>query len=105
MQDVGIFYNHLVYFKAIWYSLWPFGIFYDHLVYFKAIWYILWPFCIFCDHLVYVKAIWYNLRPFGIFSPRFDTLYQVKSVFKCVGRWLRPGMPDGIFLNQKSQFG
>jgi hypothetical protein len=30
----------LVYFVAIWYSLWPFGIFCGHLVYFVAIWYI-----------------------------------------------------------------
>jgi hypothetical protein len=29
------------------------GIFYDHLVYFTAIGNILWPFGIFCDHLVY----------------------------------------------------
>jgi hypothetical protein len=26
MEDVGIFYGHLVYFMAIWYILWPFGI-------------------------------------------------------------------------------
>jgi hypothetical protein len=46
------------------------GIFYGHLVYFKAIWYILWPLvCIFCGHLVYFIVIWY------IF-PRFGTLYQ-----------------------------
>jgi hypothetical protein len=29
------------------------GIFYGHLVYFKAIWFILRPFCIFYGHLVY----------------------------------------------------
>jgi hypothetical protein len=28
MEDVGVFYVHLVYFMAIWYILWPFGIFY-----------------------------------------------------------------------------
>jgi hypothetical protein len=27
MEDVGIFYGHLVYFKAIWYFLWSFGTF------------------------------------------------------------------------------
>jgi hypothetical protein len=27
MEDVGIFYDHLVYLKVIWYFLWPFGIF------------------------------------------------------------------------------
>jgi hypothetical protein len=29
------------------------GIFYDHLVYFTAIENILWPFHIYCGHLVY----------------------------------------------------
>jgi hypothetical protein len=33
MEDVGIFYVYLVYFRS-------FGIFYGHLVYFLAIWYI-----------------------------------------------------------------
>jgi hypothetical protein len=32
MEDVGIFYGHLVYFTANWYILWPFGIFYGNLV-------------------------------------------------------------------------
>jgi hypothetical protein len=41
MEDVGIFYGYLVYFMAIWYSLWPSGIFCGFLVYFKVIWYIL----------------------------------------------------------------
>jgi hypothetical protein len=31
----------LVYFMAIWSTLWPSGIFYGFLVYFKVIWYIL----------------------------------------------------------------
>jgi hypothetical protein len=31
MEDVGIFYDHLVYFTAIWYIMWPFGIFYGYL--------------------------------------------------------------------------
>jgi hypothetical protein len=34
MEDVGIFYGHMVYFIAIWYILWPLGIFYGYLVYF-----------------------------------------------------------------------
>jgi hypothetical protein len=33
MEDVGIFYAPLVYFTAIWSSLWPFGIFDGYLVY------------------------------------------------------------------------
>jgi hypothetical protein len=32
MEDIGIFYGHLVYFTAIWYTLLPFGIFYGYLV-------------------------------------------------------------------------
>jgi hypothetical protein len=30
----------LIYFMAIWKSLWRFGIFYDHLVHFGFVWYI-----------------------------------------------------------------
>jgi hypothetical protein len=37
MEDVGIFYEHKVFFTAIW----NIGIFYRHLVYFIEIWYIL----------------------------------------------------------------
>jgi hypothetical protein len=33
MEDVGIFYGHLVYFKAIWSTLWPFGIYFTILEY------------------------------------------------------------------------
>jgi hypothetical protein len=52
---------------AIWNILGRFGIFYGHLVYFKAIWYrclmaicyILRPFRIYYGHLVYFMAIWY----------------------------------------------
>jgi hypothetical protein len=66
MEDVGIFYGHLVYIVAIWYILWPFGTYCGHLVYFVAIWNILWPFGIYCGHLVYIVDIWYILWPFGI---------------------------------------
>jgi hypothetical protein len=54
MEDIGIFYGHLVYFTAIWSILLPFGLFYCHLVYFTAIWSILLPFGI------------HTLWPFGI---------------------------------------
>jgi hypothetical protein len=33
IEDVGIFYVHLIHFTAIWYILWHFGIFYGYLVY------------------------------------------------------------------------
>jgi hypothetical protein len=39
------------------------GIFYDHLVYFTANGYILWQFGIFCGNLVYFS-------PFGYFGPK-----------------------------------
>jgi hypothetical protein len=34
MEDVGIFYGHLVNFPAIWHIAWPFGIFSPFLVHF-----------------------------------------------------------------------
>jgi hypothetical protein len=40
MENLGIFYDHLVYFTAIWSILRPLEIFYGHLVYFVLIWYI-----------------------------------------------------------------
>jgi hypothetical protein len=38
MVNVGIFYDHLEYFTAIWYNLWPIGVVCGHLVYFSPIW-------------------------------------------------------------------
>jgi hypothetical protein len=35
MVNVGIFYDHLKYFMAIWHNLWPFGIVSGHLLYFS----------------------------------------------------------------------
>jgi hypothetical protein len=35
MENLGIFYNHLVYFTVVGIMLWPFGIFCGHLVYFS----------------------------------------------------------------------
>jgi hypothetical protein len=35
MENVGIFYDHLRYFTAILYNLWPFGIVCGHLEYFS----------------------------------------------------------------------
>jgi hypothetical protein len=39
------------------------GIFYDHLEYFMATWYNLWPFGIVCGHLL-------KFSQFGMFGPR-----------------------------------
>jgi hypothetical protein len=41
MQNVGIFYDHLVYSTPIVNSLWPFGIFCGHLVHFPPFWYFV----------------------------------------------------------------
>jgi hypothetical protein len=38
------------------------GIFYDHLVYYTATGNILWPFGILCGHLVYFPPFWYFVR-------------------------------------------
>jgi hypothetical protein len=35
MVNVGIIYDHLEYFRAIWYNLRPFGIVCGHLLYFS----------------------------------------------------------------------
>jgi hypothetical protein len=48
MEDVGIFFGHLVYFTAIWYIVWPFGILCGHLVNFTVIWYIFPHFGMLC---------------------------------------------------------
>jgi hypothetical protein len=47
MEDVGIFYGHLVYFMDIWSTL--------H----TAIWYTLWTLGIFCGNLVYFSMFLY----------------------------------------------
>jgi hypothetical protein len=39
MENLSIFYDHLVYFTAIGNFLWPFGIFCGNLEYFPPIWY------------------------------------------------------------------
>jgi hypothetical protein len=41
MENLGVFYDHLVYFTAIGNILWPFGIFCGHLVYFSPFWYFV----------------------------------------------------------------
>jgi hypothetical protein len=44
MEDVGIFYGHIVYFTTKWYILWAFGTFGGYLVHLVVIWYIWWLF-------------------------------------------------------------
>jgi hypothetical protein len=38
MENLGVFYDHLVYFTAIGNTVWPFGIFCGHLVDFPPFW-------------------------------------------------------------------
>jgi hypothetical protein len=40
IENIGIFYDHLEYFMAIWYNLWLFGIVCGHMVYFFPFWYV-----------------------------------------------------------------
>jgi hypothetical protein len=40
MEDIGIFYGHLVDFTGIWSTLWPFGIFLV-ILYFSPFWYVV----------------------------------------------------------------
>jgi hypothetical protein len=40
-ENIGMFYDHLVYFTAIGNMLWQFGIFCGHLVYFSPYWYFV----------------------------------------------------------------
>jgi hypothetical protein len=41
MDNVGIFYIHLVYFTALWYILWQFGTICGYLVYFSMFLYVV----------------------------------------------------------------
>jgi hypothetical protein len=38
MENVGIFYDHLEYFTAIWSNIWPFGIVRGHFYLFWYVW-------------------------------------------------------------------
>jgi hypothetical protein len=41
IENLGIFYDHLIYFTVIGNILWPFGIFRGRLVYFSPFWYFV----------------------------------------------------------------
>jgi hypothetical protein len=58
MENIGIFYDHLVYFRPIGNMLWPFGIFCDHVEYFSPFWYFV------------PRKIWQPWMP----SPRWSQL-------------------------------
>jgi hypothetical protein len=73
MEDVGIFYGHLVYFMTIWSSLRPFHLFNGHFVY------------VFCGNLVYISPFWY-IAPSKIWQPCFEAVAttiasQLRTIF------------------------
>jgi hypothetical protein len=88
MENLCIFYDHLVYFTAIVTILQPFGIFCGNLVYFSPFWYIFHPFGIFFTLLVYFSPF----HPFGIFF----TLLVYFSLFWYIFH------PFGILDQEKS---
>jgi hypothetical protein len=58
VEDVSLFYGHLVYFTAIWYILWQFGTLYGYSVHYMVIWYIIWLFGTLYGYLVhYLPAL------------------------------------------------
>jgi hypothetical protein len=60
MVNIGVFYDHLEYFMAIWYNLWPFGTVCGHLLYFS------------CFGMFGPRKIWQPCPP-AVFSPlRFN---------------------------------
>jgi hypothetical protein len=59
------------------YIIWPFVLFYNHLVYFTAIWYILLPFGKYCGYLVYIFPVLVcctkkNMATMCAISPRYS---------------------------------
>jgi hypothetical protein len=75
MVNVGIFYDNLEYFTAIWYNLWPLGI-------------NIWPFGKVCGNLEYFSQ-------FGMFGPR--KIWQPWS-------WLRSGRAEITRYDRKKKF-
>jgi hypothetical protein len=90
IENVGIFYGHLVYFKAVWSILWPFGIFYDHLIYFMAIWYIF-PVLVCCikKNLATLRAVLKNFLPQTLPSGERKGFLNKLCFFR-----FRAGLPD-----------
>jgi hypothetical protein len=75
MENLGIFYDHLVYFTIFW----PFGLFY-----------YFWPFGIYCGNLVYFPPFWYFV-PRKIWQPCNAT----DATLKVVSHYLHT-LPTGI---------
>jgi hypothetical protein len=74
------------------------GIFFDHLVYLMAIGNMYFPFGIFCSHLVHFPS-------FGILYHEKSGNPDVVTQRARAAVIASPtGLPDGIFSSQKSQF-
>jgi hypothetical protein len=66
------------------------GIFYDHLVYFSTIENILCPFGIFCGHLVYFYPFWYFV-PRKIWQFVSETSYRVNAQLCQLNKMINTG--------------
>jgi hypothetical protein len=73
MEDVGIFYGHLVHFMAFWYILWTFGIVRGNLIF-------IFPVLVFCT-----KKNLATLLPEAVFATTKPVrlIFILKSVTKC----------------------
>jgi hypothetical protein len=95
MENLCIFYDHLVYFTAIVTILQPFGIFCGNLVYFSPFWYIFHPFGIFFTLLVYFSPFWYIFHPFTLlvyFSPFWYIFHSFGIFFTLLVFWTKKNL-------------
>jgi hypothetical protein len=88
MQDVGVFYGHLVYFMDIWYILQLFDIFYGHLLYFVV--------CSF----VHFSQFWYFV-PINIWQPCRALL----NWFRGLKNFSASPFRETVFERQEKLFG
>jgi hypothetical protein len=85
MENLSLFYDHLVYFMAIGNILWPFGIFCGNLVYFGTFWYFgprkIWQPCLVVLLPAGSKSLWETVSLIAVEKNYdgfwFDFLLQV----------------------------
>jgi hypothetical protein len=99
----------LLYFMAICNIICPFGIFYDHLVHIVFIWYIF-PVLVPCTKKSLATLVSLGKVRRQNYDDEVDSTICYCSQKNPLGgkssgkgEWA-PGLPDGIFSNQKSQF-
>jgi hypothetical protein len=104
-----------------WYILWPWGLFYDHLVYFVAICYSRFGMLYQekSGNPAWKPMLVYSLRAKKATNfPRVGVAFLQRCVYLGVGgydlcamcvwhesRIMKARLPDGLFSDQKSQFG